>query len=137
MLTYEEIKKLNRAEIVKKISELKKDYFEKKQKLLRGEHKDISEFKKIKKTVARLLTVAATLPPEIIKTVKEIPPAAVLPEVKKAPKTVIEKKEKVVEKQEKEKIKTTAVKKEKSAKPVKKAVKKPVQKKKAKKRGEK
>ncbi|MDR2428590.1 MAG: 50S ribosomal protein L29 [Candidatus Margulisbacteria bacterium] len=63
MLTWEEIKKMDRAALEKKVAELKKEYFEKKQKLLRGEQKDISEFKKLKKTVARLLTFAATLPP--------------------------------------------------------------------------
>jgi ribosomal protein L29 len=70
MLTWEEIKKMDRAALEKKVAELKKEYFEKRQKLLRGEQKDISEFKKLKKTVARLLTFAAALPPAEIKAKK-------------------------------------------------------------------
>ena len=98
MLTYEEIKKLNRSEITKKIAELKKEYFEKKQKLLRGEHKDISEFKKIKRTVARLLTMAGTLPAEakVVAEKKETAPTAVETEKKekKAKKAAAPKAEK-------------------------------------------
>ena len=75
MLTWAEIKKMDRAALEKKVAELKKEYFEKRQKLLRGEQKDISEFKKLKKTVARLLTFAATLPPAEIRAKKIEPPA--------------------------------------------------------------
>ena len=75
MLTWAEIKKMDRAALEKKVAELKKEYFEKKQKLLRGEQKDISEFKKLRKTVARLLTFAMTLPPAEIRAKKIETPA--------------------------------------------------------------
>ncbi|GBR75813.1 50S ribosomal protein L29P [Candidatus Termititenax persephonae] len=65
MLTLEEIRKMDRAALEQKVAELKKEYFEKKQKLLRGEHKNIAEFRQIRRTIARLLTVAQTLPPVV------------------------------------------------------------------------
>ena len=105
MLTMEEIKKMDRAEIEKKVAELKKEYFEKKQKLLRGEHKDIAEFKKIRRTVARLLTAAQTLPPAVrapkVKTPVE--PKVAAPAEKKVEK--VEKTEKKAEKKEVHEVK--------------------------------
>jgi ribosomal protein L29 len=101
MLTWEEIKKMDRAAIEKKVAELKKEYFEKKQKLLRGEQKDISEFKKLKKTVARLLTFVVTLPPAERKAKQAEEPAA------KTEKKDAEKKDKKAEKSEKELKKET------------------------------
>ncbi|MDR2430783.1 MAG: 50S ribosomal protein L29, partial [Candidatus Margulisbacteria bacterium] len=71
-LTLAEIKKLDADGIAKKTAELRKDYFEKKQKLLRGEHKDISEFKKIRRTIARLLTVRPAEAPKIVES-KRLP----------------------------------------------------------------
>jgi ribosomal protein L29 len=102
MLTWEEIKKLDRAAAEKKVAELKKEYFEKKQKLLRGEQKDISEFKKLKKTVARLLTFAATLPPAEVTAKKIETPAA-----KTEKKEKENKKEAKPEKEVKKEIKAT------------------------------
>ncbi|GBR73243.1 50S ribosomal protein L29P [Candidatus Termititenax aidoneus] len=115
MLTWEEIKKMDRAAIEKKVGELKKEYFEKKQKLLRGEQKDISEFKKLKKTVARLLTFAAALPPMEIKKIeatvtqteekgkKSKPAKEPKPETKKTEKKAVKKTEKKIVKKEKRK----------------------------------
>ncbi|MDR1997336.1 MAG: 50S ribosomal protein L29 [Candidatus Margulisbacteria bacterium] len=78
MLDLQEIKKLDAAGLYKKVAELKKDYFEKKQKLLRGEHKDISEFRKIRRTIARLLTVFTALPAaDRLAAVRSVPKAGV------------------------------------------------------------
>jgi ribosomal protein L29 len=123
MLTWDEIKKLDRAEIEKKIAELKKDYFEKRQKLQRGEQKDISEFKKLKKTVARLLTFAHTLPPAEIKVKKVEAPAEKKPAVKTEKIEKTEKAEKKV-KEKRETKKVVKVEKKAVKKPVKKVVKK-------------
>jgi ribosomal protein L29 len=128
MLTVEEIKKLDGAGINKKIGELKKDYFEKRQKLLRGEHKDISEFKKIKRTIARLLTILNTLPA----TEKAVVAKDVLPA--KTGNKVEAKAEKAEKKVAKKAVKkeTTEEKTEKEPKAKKPAVKKPVKKEKSK-----
>ncbi|GBR72413.1 50S ribosomal protein L29P [Candidatus Termititenax spirochaetophilus] len=115
MITFEEIKKLDRAGINKNVNDLKKDYFEKKQKLLRGEHKDVSEFKKIKRTIARLQTVLTTLPPEApVKKAAAPQTEKVVEKTKKIEKT--EKIEKI-EKTEKTETAGTIVRKKKESKP--------------------
>jgi len=52
-----EIKKLENTKKLEKIQELKKEMYENKQKLIKGELKDVSIFNKSRKTIARILTV--------------------------------------------------------------------------------
>lgn len=55
-----EIKKMDANKINKKIIDLKKEVFDHRQKLIKGELKDSSVIDKTKKNIARLSTVLST-----------------------------------------------------------------------------
>lgn len=61
MITLEEIKKLDQNGLVKKIDESRKEIFDNKQKINKGEFKDVSFFKKQRKAIAQMTMQLAQL----------------------------------------------------------------------------
>jgi ribosomal protein L29 len=89
-----EIKKLDPQAAAQKVAELRKEIFENRQKLIRGEFKDVSFFKKKRREIARLLSVAVKN--AVIAVPKSTAPKKVVEKVEKAEKVAKPKKVKEV-----------------------------------------